>query len=232
LAGNVAKGGNAGGGGGGYIAGGPNGVGGHGLGGGFYNAGLAALNNTLIAGSPSGGDVYSPGHLDGHSSLIQDPSNQPLVDGVDGNIVGHDPPLAALTMHGGPRATIPLLAGSPAIDAGDPSLAVDAQGNPLTADERGAPFVRSYGAGVDIGAFEVQPLLAPLSLVVNTTADLLIGPPGVLSLREAIDLAHGAPGSTITFDPAVFGTPQTIRLSVGELDVTAGMTITGPGARL
>src|SRR5262249_13085007 len=122
LAGNVAQGGNGGSGGIGRF-GGAHGVAGHGLGGGVYNAGLAALNNTLIAGSPSGGDVYSPGHLDGHSSLIQDPSNQPLVDGVDGNIVGHDPLLGALTMHGGPRATIPLLAGSPAIDAGDPSLA-------------------------------------------------------------------------------------------------------------
>src|SRR5262249_59605105 len=131
LAGNVAKGGNAGGGGGGYIAGGPNGVGGPGLGGGLYNAGLAALNNTLIAGSPSGGDVYTPGHLDGHSSLIQDPSNQPLVDGVDGNIVGHDPLLGALTMHGGPRATIPLLAGSPANDAGHPNLPAPPHAHPL-----------------------------------------------------------------------------------------------------
>ena len=201
-------------------------------GGNFYNGGSAALNNTLIAGSLSGGDVYSPGSLVGHSSLIQGPSNQPLVDGVDGNIVGHDPLLGPLAMHGGLTATVPLLPGSPAIDAGDPSLAVDAQGNPLPTDQRGAPFVRSYGAGVDIGAFEVQPPPPPLSLVVNTTADLLAGPPDVLSLREAIDQADGAPGSTITFDPAVFGTPQTIGLTLGELDITADMTVTGPGARL
>jgi fibronectin-binding autotransporter adhesin len=201
-------------------------------GGNFYNWGSATLNNTLIADSPSGGDVYSPGSLVGRSSLIQDPSNQPLVDGVAGNIVGHDPLLGPLTMHGGPTATVPLLTGSPALNAGDPSLALDAQGNLLTADQRGAPFVRSYGAGVDIGAFEVQSPLTPRSLVVNTTADLLVGSPGVLSLREAIDLADGAPGSTITFDPAVFGTPQTIDLVHGELPVTAAMTITGPGARL
>src|SRR5205823_1194412 len=114
-----------------------------GVGGNFYNAGAATLNNTLIAGSRSGGDVYGPGGLAGHSSLIQDPSNQPLLDDVDGNIIGHDPLLGPLAMHGGPTETFSLLPGSPAIDAGNTTLAVDAQGSPLDDDQRGAPFVRN-----------------------------------------------------------------------------------------
>ena len=201
-------------------------------GGNFYNAGSATLNNTLIAGSLAGGDVYSAGNLVGHSSLIQDPSNQPLTDGALGNIIGHDPLLGTTANYGGPTAAVALLAGSPAIDAGDPGLAVDAQGNPLTTDQRGAPFVRSYGAGVDIGAFERQTVLVG-PLVVNTAADETVSAPGVLSLREAIGLANAAPGSTITFAPGVFGTPQTITLTRGELPaVVANVTITGPGARL
>jgi hypothetical protein len=51
------------------------------------------------------------------------------------------------------------LAGSPAIDAGDPSIVF----NPAEFDQRGAPFVRVFdgdgagGARIDIGAFELIP---------------------------------------------------------------------------
>ena len=59
---------------------------------------------------------------------------------------------------------------------------------------------------------------------------------GVTSLREAIAYANSLPGpSTITFDPAVFGTtPQTITLTHGALTLTdtATTTIAGPGASL
>jgi hypothetical protein len=44
-----------------------------------------------------------------------------------------------------------LVAGSPAINAGDPNFAP-----PPEFDQRGAPFVRVYGGRIDIGAFEVQ----------------------------------------------------------------------------
>ncbi len=48
------------------------------------------------------------------------------------------------------------MSGSPAIDAGTNSAAVDAKGNPLTTDQRGAGFARIIGGTVDIGAFELQ----------------------------------------------------------------------------
>ena len=44
--------------------------------------------------------------------------------------------------------------GSPAINAGSNALAVDAQGNPLTTDQRGTGFPRIVDGTVDIGAFE------------------------------------------------------------------------------
>ena len=58
--------------------------------------------------------------------------------------------------------------------------------------------------------------------------------PAQLDLRGAVGLADVLPGShTITFDPTVFATPQTITLTGGQLelsDTTGTETITGPAA--
>ena len=72
-----------------------------------------------------------------------------------------DPLLAPLADNGGPTPTHALLPGSPAINQGSST-----ESN----DQRGAPFVRNFGGGVDIGAYERQ-TVAGLSLVVDTTSD-------------------------------------------------------------
>jgi hypothetical protein len=59
-----------------------------------------------------------------------------------------DPKLGTLGNYGGPTLTIPLLIGSPAIDA------ADSVSCPAT-DQRGLP--RPYGPACDIGAFEYYP---------------------------------------------------------------------------
>src|SRR5208283_3580868 len=68
-----------------------------------------------------------------------------------------------LANNGGPTQTIALLSGtpgSPAINAGNVSLAVDASDNPLHTDQRGTGFARTEGSSnnetIDIGAFEIQ----------------------------------------------------------------------------
>jgi hypothetical protein len=65
-----------------------------------------------------------------------------------------DPKLGPLQNNGGLTFTQALLAGSPAIDAGDDSVT----GSPLslTTDQRGTGFPRLSGPHVDIGAYEVQ----------------------------------------------------------------------------
>ena len=71
------------------------------------------------------------------------------------------------------------------------------------------------------------------SFVVNTTADDFGFDNGTTSLREAIAGANAIPGQTITFDPTVFASAQTITLSLGQLELsdTSGTeTITGPTA--
>lgn len=128
---------------------------------------------------------------------------------------------AGVAQNGGPTGTLALLPGSPAIGAG---LTAGAPAD----DQRG--FART--GAIDIGAFETGPF------VVNTTADDTASPSpfGKLSLREALQLANAHPGADIiTFDPAVFATPQTIALSGTELgftDTSAGgtTTVTGPAA--
>ena len=70
----------------------------------------------------------------------------------NGNVFGDTPRLAPLRDYGGPTQTMPLLAGSPAIDAGDNALAVDGSSQALTTDQTGA--ARIVNATVDIGAVE------------------------------------------------------------------------------
>jgi uncharacterized repeat protein (TIGR01451 family) len=124
-------------------------------GGGLYNDGALYYYNTLIAGSPSGGDcstVYAWQIHHNVRNLVQDGSCDAQVSG--------DPLLDTLADNGGPTAgsgqailTHALLPGSPAIDAGDPTTC-------LTTDQRGV--ARPIGAGCDIGAIEspLQPILA------------------------------------------------------------------------
>ena len=109
--------------------------------------GLIDLQNTIIADSTGAADCVSvsPLGLNSHN-LIKDGSCSPMLSG--------SPKLGPLQNNGGPTPTMALLAGSPAIDAGDDTVL----GLPLslTTDQRDAGFPRKAGAHVDIGAFEVQ----------------------------------------------------------------------------
>ena len=74
-----------------------------------------------------------------------------------GDMNNTNPMLGALGNNGGPTQTIPLLAGSPAIDAGNPSGCTDGNGHLLKTDQRGKPRPDPEDAGgCDIGAFERQ----------------------------------------------------------------------------
>ena len=93
-----------------------------------------------------------------------------------------------------------LLAGSPAINAGDNTLAVDpTTGLPLATDQRAHRSPVSSAALWTSAPYEAQ----TLHLVVTTTADENNSNynPADLSLREAIELANANPGTdTISFD--------------------------------
>ena len=98
-----------------------------------------------IAGAAGGFDSL------GHNLFSDDPSVS--LDPTD--LVNTDPLLGPLANNGGPTLTQALLPGSPAINGGVPVAGI-------TTDQRGAP--RSLTGATDIGAFEVQPPLAVVSL--------------------------------------------------------------------
>ena len=116
-------------------------------GGGLFNAGTAKLSNTIIAGNNA-----SPGpDVDG-AVLSQGYNLIGITDGSSGWVskdltgIGSsplNPLLAALGNYGGPTETMALLPGSPAIDAGNSSVATDQRG-----------VSRPKGSASDVGAFE------------------------------------------------------------------------------
>jgi hypothetical protein len=148
---------------------------GQGAGGGLYIVSSSPLlNNTVLAGNLRG--APSADHSDDIVGTVASSSSHNLVGdsatagglahGEHGNIVGVAGVgtidiTAVLDTHlsdnGGRTLTHALVAGSPAIDAGDKSLAVDGEGNLILFDQRGIGFARIVGGTMDIGAFEVQP---------------------------------------------------------------------------
>src|SRR5262249_49949115 len=65
-----------------------------------------------------------------------------------------DPMFGTLDYNGGSTRTLPLLAGSPALNVGS-------NPNALSYDQRGVGFPRVSGTGPDIGAFELQQSTPP-----------------------------------------------------------------------
>ena len=210
---------------------GPSGKVGSASGGGIDTSILANLGSTIVAtntneGQPS--DVL--GELDPNSSNnlfgtggSGGLENNPSAGNFQGNIFNvANPGLAPLGAYGGPTQTMALLPGSPAIGAGGPIFP-----NLLT-DQRG--FQRPFGSISDIGAFQTQP-----GIVVNTAMDGVGSLPGDLDLRQALNLAEALGAATFSFDPTIFATHQTIRLTAGQLDLsdTSGLlTFDGPAAGL
>ncbi|HKS28088.1 MAG TPA: cadherin-like domain-containing protein [Pyrinomonadaceae bacterium] len=131
------------------------------------------LSNTIVAGNLKGTaapvandiDVFGPGGIvlaNSKNNLIGDAaSSGGITDGSNGNKVGNAGVgtidintvlQTTLAQNGGPTKTHLLVAGSPAINAGDDTSADNAS---LTTDQRGTGFSRKVGT-VDIGAYEVQ----------------------------------------------------------------------------
>jgi hypothetical protein len=193
------------------------------------------LHNTLSAGNFNGAtgtnrdDVNGALDSGGDYNLIGDGTGLTgLSNGVNGNLVGSaaapiDPLLGPLQDNGGPTATMALLPGSPALDAGNNAYATPT-------DQRGSGFPRVLNGRIDIGAFEQAPTL----LTVTSTLDVHMG--SLLSLREALDEANRdarrGQSDTITFAASLGN--ATITLSAGQLELyvasaTATETIDGGG---
>ena len=105
------------------------------------------MANTLLATNTPGGNSLGQSVDDGGNLS----SDDTCAFTNAGSLNNTDPKLGPLANNRGPTLTMALLAGSPAIDAGDSTSA------PPT-DQRGVP--RPFGASADIGAYEYAPLLS------------------------------------------------------------------------
>jgi CSLREA domain-containing protein len=175
-------------------------------------SGTVNLKNSLVLGNISSISISDGTFNDGGNNITSGTAAQA---GLDPN---------GLQDNGGPTKTIALIAGSPAINAGNNS------GAPAT-DQRGV--ARPQVNRVDIGAFELQ-FTPSESLVVTTTSDEDNGTSDPAfgsgtSLREAIAYANSKAGDdTITFS-SLFNSAQTITLGGTELSISSNLTINGPG---
>ena len=135
--------------------------------------------------------------------------------------------LAPLGDYGGPTETMALLPGSLAIGNGSQALEVDANGNPLTGDQRGFAFDS-----------HPTPTSAPTRMCSSHwwsrwRPTVWARPPANWTCA-AVNLDNlQASATAITFDATAFATAQTITLADGQLELsntTGTMTINGPAA--
>ena len=197
-------------------------------GGGLDDAVVLYLQGSIVSGNTGAGSpndfsqqIYAPNAINLDNDLIG--SDSPYIG--PGIIVGASPLLEPLASNGGPTETMALQTGSPAIGAGA-TFDLPGTSTPITTDQRGdgRPATKP-----DLGAYQSD------QLMVNTTADSTAG--GLLSLRAAITNAEALSGDpTITFDPTVFASMQSIVLTQGQLTISgavqiqaaaAGVTISG-----
>jgi protocatechuate 3,4-dioxygenase beta subunit len=203
-----------------------------GAGGGISVAPTASLtlSNSLIALNGAGTvsqDVAGAVAPSSAYNLIATGSSG-LVDGQQGNKLGtlaapRYAGLMRLGSYGGSIPTVALRPDSPAIDAGSNMLAAA-----LTSDGAGNPRRRDFSASgtafVDIGAYEVRPVI-----LVSSLLDESVDTDGKLSLREAVALAASDTGlGVIRFSPSIATAGvASVTLTLGSLDITTPVEIDG-----
>jgi hypothetical protein len=116
--------------------------------------GRVTLDNTIVAGNSAvfaSRDIYVDATSTIHSNYdaIGNTTGFNYTPGPGDLPVGANLHLQPLTNNGGPTQTIAFAAGSPLLNAGDPTTT-------LTTDQRGVP--RVIGPAPDIGAYEYQPI--------------------------------------------------------------------------
>ena len=200
-----------------------------GVGGGIYANGAApSIRASIIAlnSAPVGPDIDGTVTSQSHNLVGKGDGSTGFTNGVNNDQVGSiasplDPKLGPLANNGGLTLTHILLAGSPAIDAGDDSVL----GGPLflTTDQRGAGFPRKYCTHVDIGAFEISSVPS-VSVPSNISAN---SDPGMCSASvnfptSATDACDGAIMPTCKIGGTVISSPH--NFPVGSTTVICSAT--------
>ena len=163
---------------------------------GFFAA-PAVIQNSIVAQNLGGPDTSGTFNSQGHNLIGNaDDSTGFTASDLKGTTASPlNAMLGSLTNNGGPTQTHALLAGSPALDAGDNALAVDADNSALMFDQRGTGRIAdSADAGttatVDIGAYEFHQTL-------DAIANRTINEDSILTLSFAVG-DSGPPVTSVT----------------------------------
>lgn len=143
------------------------------------NGGDALITSSIIDGNAAAVNALNidGADLDVTWSTLSMPAGTPMIAagaGVQFDVT--DPKLGPLQNNGGPTLTRLLLAGSPALDMGDPAVS----GQP-SFDQRGSGFPRVIGGRIDIGAIEMPRTLPatgaelPVPLLIGGILLIIVG---------------------------------------------------------
>ncbi len=135
------------------------------------NQAVMTVSNSIVAGdeavtsiSPGSSGATSSFQSGGYNIVSGGASiNSFKKPGDQINIAAPDILLGALAENGGPTPTVKLLAGSPAINHGDPAFTGDF-------DQRGTGYQRIIAGRLDVGALEAQTALPSVTVTLSPAA--------------------------------------------------------------
>ncbi len=182
-----------------------------------YGSGLfvntASLQNSIVANNPHEAADCQGAIVSGGYNLFSDAAfGAPHCNFTPaaGDVEGTSPILGILAGNGGPSHTVPLLAGSPAINAGNPAGCQDQSGKVLTIDQRSVPRT----GRCDIGAFE-----ANLYITKQAAGQFRPGD----QAHFTINLSNLDGSSDLTSVAVTDALPATLAYVPGSLVVTEGV---------
>jgi hypothetical protein len=195
-------------------------------GGGLYRGFHATLSlgNTIVAGNTAtktGPDVNAPVNSLGHNLIGKADSSIGWISGSDmwGTIAAPlNPLLAPLGTYGGPTQTMPLLPGSPALDAGQNTLVAG-----ITTDQRG--FARTVNSTVDIGAFESSGFTITVVSGSGQTTNTNSGFQDLAVLVTANNALEPVAGGLVNFTAPTKGASAILSATTVTIDATGKASV-------